>query len=303
MIFLAFLLFACLASTFHMGAQVVKVSDSFFFVGFRMILAGLLMLSYLFFFNKKYFKIQRKDLWLFVQFTLSLIFLSYNLEFLGMRYLNPSKACLFFSMTPFITVIFERFIFSTKITFKKFIGLVIGILGYAPLVMAKTVGAESTVAHVAFFSWPELIMLGSVVCYSYGWIVMKELSQVKQYSPILINGVGMFSGGVATMVMALSQPLFFNVGPLVTNWPLFLTFTLLMIFVANIIGYNLYGYLLRFYSATFMSLLGFVAPLFSALIGYTLGTEVLTWHFFVSAITVFIGLIIFHQDELVEVTN
>jgi drug/metabolite transporter (DMT)-like permease len=73
---------------------------------------------------------------------------------------------------------------------------------------------------------------------------------------------------------------------------------LLLIAISNLICYNLYGYLLKKYSVTFVSFAGFITPLFTALFGWWYLGEVVTWPFYVSAIIVFAGLCIFNQEEL-----
>ena len=56
--------------------------------------------------------------------------------------------------------------------------------------------------------------------------------------------------------------------------------------------------LLKKYSATFMSFTSFLSPLFAALYGWAFFQEIISWHFYVSAVIVFTGLYIFYQDEL-----
>ncbi|MCV5950917.1 DMT family transporter, partial [Escherichia coli] len=62
--------------------------------------------------------------------------------------------------------------------------------------------------------------------------------------------------------------------------------------------YNLYGTLLKRYSATFMSFAGFTTPLFTALFGWLVLGEIVTWPFYVSFCIVLLGLVLFDQEEL-----
>jgi drug/metabolite transporter (DMT)-like permease len=64
----------------------------------------------------------------------------------------------------------------------------------------------------------------------------------------------------------------------------------------------LYGYLLKKYTATFLAFAGFLGPLFSAFYGWLFLSEVITWHFYLSAVLVFAGLYMFYKHEL-EVTG
>lgn len=71
-----------------------------------------------------------------------------------------------------------------------------------------------------------------------------------------------------------------------------------MTLISNIICYNLYGYLLTKYSATFLSLAGLITPLFASLFGWYFLNEQITWHFYMSIFLFSIGLFIFYQEEI-----
>jgi len=59
----------------------------------------------------------------------------------------------------------------------------------------------------------------------------------------------------------------------------------------------MYGYLLKQYSATFLSFAGFSTPLFAALFGWLFLSELVTFHFFVALGLLTVGLGIFYRDE------
>jgi drug/metabolite transporter (DMT)-like permease len=126
--------------------------------------------------------------------------------------------------------------------------------------------------------------------------LLKQLVNENGYSPFTANGLSMVTGGVMALVHS----------SLVESWdPIpvtairpFLDCMLLLILISNLICYNLYGYLLRRYSVTFISFAGFITPLFTALFGWFYLGEVVTWPFYVSAAIVFIGLFTFNQEEL-----
>ena len=77
-------------------------------------------------------------------------------------------------------------------------------------------------------------------------------------------------------------------------------YVLLLILVANIIFYNFYGFLLKKYTPTFLSLVGLLCPLFTALLGWVFLGETVTWIFFLSLAVVMLGAYIFYKDELQE---
>jgi len=144
---------------------------------------------------------------------------------------------------------------------------------------------------------------------------MKKLTNVRGYSPVFINGIGMLGGGLLALVTSflwektpriygaeslgyLDKILPITVSPEVAGYIMFFWYTLLLIIIGNIIAYNLYGYLLTYYSATFLSFAGFTTPLFAALLGWLLLNEHITWHFFSTIIIVSFGLYLFYKEDL-----
>jgi drug/metabolite transporter (DMT)-like permease len=112
----------------------------------------------------------------------------------------------------------------------------------------------------------------------------------------MANGLSMLAGGVMALV---NSAIVEDWNPIpVTEVRPFVDCMLLLILISNMICYNLYGFLLKRYSVTFVSFAGFITPLFTALFGWFWLGEVVTWPFYVSAIIVLAGLFVFNQEEL-----
>jgi drug/metabolite transporter (DMT)-like permease len=71
-----------------------------------------------------------------------------------------------------------------------------------------------------------------------------------------------------------------------------------LILLSNIIVYNLYGWLLNFYSISFIACAGFLSPLFGALYGRIFLKESLGSQHIIAMIGITIGLYLFFHDEL-----
>lgn len=208
----------------------------------------------------------------------------------------------------------KLFLLGEYLTLKKGIGLIIGFLGFMPILLATT-PQEQLAGSVWWLSLPELSLLGAVFCASYGWIVVKQI-QNRGYHTVMINSLTMTAAGVAAFVTSLiveglpiitppeaclsaSAPRLCElVTPYGAGVLIFVGYTIVLVIIANVIAFNLYGYLLSIYSATFISFAGFVTPLFAALFGWIFLGETIGWHFILSMIIVFWGLLLFYQEEL-----
>lgn len=291
------LLYALFASIFTVAKTGLNYVQPLFLVGSRMMLAGMILLAYQFFIKKENFLFDRITWIRLILLALFNIYLTNIFEFWGLKYLTSFKTCFIYSLSPFLSALFSYFLFVEKLTKRKWLGLFIGFTGFIPILLHHTSYEEET-GNLFFFSWAELSVMMAAICSVYGWIVLKQLVNEHQLSPATANGVTMFGGGL----LALSHSFFTeNWNPLpVSNYGVFFECTLLLIIISNLICYNLYGTLLKRYSATFMSFAGFTTPLFSALFGWLFLGEEVTWPFYASFSIVFIGLLIFDKDELKE---
>lgn len=293
--FYVILLYALFASVFTIAKTGLEYSQPLFLVGSRMFLAGIILVGYQAWIKKQTFQFNRQTWWRIIRLAAFNIYLTNAFEFWGLRYLTSFKTCFIYSLCPFLSALFCYVLFSDKLTYKKWLGLGLGFLGFLPILISQTT-AEEQAGHFLFFSWAELAVMCAAICSVYGWIVLKQLVKENELSPLSANGLSMLIGGI----MALGHSfLVENWDPIpVTNLSVYTKCTVLLIIISNLICYNLYGYLLKRYSPTFVSFAGFTTPLFTALFGWVFLDEVITWPFYVSFAIVFCGLFLFDQEEL-----
>ncbi len=306
---LVILLYLLFASTFTLGKAALSYVSPFLFIGIRMMLGGSMLLAYYTLRGKERTTIKFADYLLFARIILFHIFCAYTLEFWALEYVTSAKACLLYNLSPFVTALLCYFLRNERLTSKQICGLIIGFLGFIPILIAQT-PLEKIGWHFGFLSCYEIALIASVVSSAYGWMMVKKLMD-KNYSLVLINGIGMTGGGILALLLSLVKEGL----PIVKNVPVVLpqlvdrfglmgeqfimlgVYSFALVLIANIIGYNLYGYLLSRYSATFLSFAGFMTPLFAALLGRIFLNEQVTWHFFATMICVVFGLYLFHEKK------
>lgn len=306
---LVILLYLLFASTFTIGKAALSYVSPFLFIGIRMILAGGMLLTYYVYSSKQRISIKKADYSLFGQIILFHIFCAYTLEFWALQYVTCAKACLLYNLSPFITAILCYFLRNERLAFRQVCGLIIGFLGFIPILIAQT-PLEQFGWHVGFLSSYEMALIFSVFSSAYGWMIVKKLLD-KRYSLLLINGISMTGGGILAFILSLIKEGL----PTIKNAPITIPsivevigvggehmvmlgiYTFGLVLIANIIGYNLYGYLLSRYSATFLSFAGFMTPLYAALLGWVFFGEKVTWHFFATMMLVVFGLYLFYEKK------
>lgn len=295
---LVILLFALFASLFTLSKTALEFSEPFFLIGSRMTLAGVLLLTHQFFFNRQSFKIKKAHILPLVMLGLVSIYITNIAEIWGIQYMSSAKACLIYSLSPFIAALFAYWILKERLTSKKWIGLCIGFVGLTPILFTQSNSSELA-KDLLFFSWAELALVTAVFASVYGWILLKKIINEFRYTPIMANGISMLIGGVLALVHSYVSGESWAPFPILHDkYAAFIECALWMTLISNVVCYNLYGYLLKRFSATFMSLAGLVTPLFASLFGWYFLNEVITWHFFASMALFSVGLAIFYQEEL-----
>lgn len=290
---LILLLHALFGVSYIIGKQILTYSEPIFLTGSRMFISGGILLIYQYFYAHEEFHFKKSHIKYYVQITFFGIYITYMLRYSALKDLPVSKATFLFNLAPFVSSLYSYFFFKEVMSRKQWFGLIIGFLGLVPILLSSS-PMEKIKGEFFFISLQEFYVILSVILHSYSWILIRQLVREKSYSPIMINGITMFSGGLLAL---LTSPITEGFFPIRQHGPFWLLLAL-SIGISNIICHNIYGYLLKKYTATFMSFTGFLGPLFAAFYGWLFLHDTLTWNYFLSTIIVLSGLYLFYQDEL-----
>lgn len=293
--FFVLLLYAMFGSVFVTAKFGLQFTQPIFLVGSRMFLAGVILLAYQYWKHGERLQFNSRGWAKIFLLAICNIYLTNIFELWGLQFLSSSKTCLIYGLSPFLSALFAYLIFSEKVSWRKWLGLAIGCLGLLPSLLQDS-GQEGLTGSIFGFSWAEIAVLLATVCSVFGWILLQQLVRDEGCSPLTANGLSMLIGGsVALLHSRLVET--WDPYPFTQFIPFFEA-TVLLLVVSNLICYNLYGFLLKRYSATFMSFAGSTTPYFAALFGWIILGETITWTFFLSTVVVFGGLLIFYQEEL-----
>lgn len=287
----------CLAAGFTFGKAALSYMNPLLFIACRMIIAGVFLGGYQYFAKKEALAIKAKDVWLFAGICFLHIYVSYSLEYIALQYVSAAKACLLFNLSPFFSAFFASIGSYEIMTPYKWLGLAIGFIGMLPIMVESSM-TEALSGMIGFLSYAELMLLGSIASAAIGWILMRKLVHGSNYSPVTINGLSMFIGGC----LALLSSLFYEGTPRILvegqyAWLTAFFYVGLLILLCNVISYNLYAFLLKRYTATFLSFTSFTTPLFAAILSALFFKELPSQWFFVSVAIVGVGLYIFYKEE------
>jgi len=297
MTWLIALLYATWSSSFAIGKMMLDYTTPFFLTSARMLLAGMLMIGYLAVRKRSSFRLNRTQ-WLSIGFLgFFSIFITNILEFWGLQYLTAAKTCFIYSLSPFFAALFSYIHFKEKMNLRKWIGMIIGICGMIPVFMTQT-GSEELFNAFSFFTWPTLAIAGAALFSIYGWVILRLIVKDHEISPVMANGSSMLIGGTMAMVGSLFIDSWNPIPVAAGHFSPFIAGTLFMTVLYNILCYNFYGLLLKRYTATFLSFMGLLSPIFASITGWIFLGEQLSWQIFVSTGIVSCGLWIVYQSEL-----
>lgn len=295
--FLIVFLFATWSSVFTLGRMTVTHCPPLFLTSSRMILSGLIIIGYLLIRKQNPFKLKKNQIFPIILLAILSMYLTNALEFWGLQYISAGKTCFIYSLTPFFAAFFSYLHFNEKMNLRKWIGMIIGFMGVVPAIFIQT-GTESSIGGLGFISWAELAIVGATIFSVYGWVLLRILVKNSSLSPLVANGCSMLLGGI----LALIHSLFVDSW---TPFPVssghvsgFIQGTLLMTFISNIFCYNLYGFLLKKYTATFLSFVGLLSPLFASLSEWLILKQPPSLTILGSSSIIFLGLWIVYQEEL-----
>lgn len=290
-------MYATWSSIFSLGKMALENSPPIFLIGFRMVFAGVILLTWLFIEDRSRLKIGKKQILPLTALAVFSIYLTNILEFWGLQYLSAAKTCFIYGLSPFFAAIFSYIYFREKVNMRKLLGIIIGFSGFVPVLMMQT-GSENLLSAFSVFSWPELAIMGAAIFSVYGWVLLRIIVKNQTLSPMYANGYSMLIGGIMAFVHSFFTDSWNPVPIASGHFMPCLQKIVLMTLISNIFCYNLYGFMLKKYTATFLSFMGLLSPIFASLISWIILGETPSWVILLSTTFVSLGLFIVYQAEL-----
>lgn len=279
-----------LASTYTIGKAATVIVKPLFFIGIAMTCSGCLLLAWCW--NKSLLcAIRSIDRGAFLQLAIYQVYLPYAIDFYIAQYVSSSKWALIHATTPFATALLSWFLLQESLTLKKCWGLSIGLLGIALTFMQQNIQSVSGGSVIVL---PELVLVCSMLAYSYSWIFIQKFTS--HYNLFFINGIITFLGGA----LALASSVIFE--SCIWECPIYKPYSFMLLLLIKIgiviIGFPLYTYLLKQYSVTFLAFSSFLEPIFVAFLGWLFFSEVISIYFVIACIFLTFGLYMFYKEEL-----
>lgn len=291
------LMFALWSSVFPLAKLTLLHTTPLFLTAVRMLLAGLILLGFLAIRRKISLRLTPRQLCSIGLYALLSIYLANAFEFWSVQHQSAAKTCFLYSLSPFLTAFFSYWHFGERMNARKWLGMLIGFLGIVPVISLQT-GAEGLIGGIFCFSWPELAMIAANICSVYGWVLLRLLVKGSDVSPSFANGAGMLIGGCFALIHSLAIDSWQPVPIAAGHFSSFVQGTLIMTVISNILCYNLYGYMLRHFTATLMSFMGLLSPIFASIASWIFIGEAPSPVIFLSTAVVASGLWLIYSAEI-----
>ena len=292
---LAVLMYVLWSTIFPLTKLTLVHAPPLFLTGTRMAIAGLILLAFLAIRNRSSVKNSFKQLFPVAILALFSVYLANVFECWGLQHLTAAKTCFIFSMGPFFSALFSYIHFKEVMNRRKWIGMLIGFAGILPVLYMQK-GGDELLTSIPLFSWPEISVMAASLCAVYGWVILRKI--VMDVSPTLANGWSMLIGGGFALVHSLFSENWTPIPVAQADWLNFSQMVLIMIFISNLLCYNLYGALLKRYTATLLSFLGLFSPIFASLSSWAILGEPLSVTIFLSTGILLFGLWMVYSAEL-----
>jgi drug/metabolite transporter (DMT)-like permease len=244
------------ASAFSVAKLAIADCPPLIVLTARFLLAGVVILGAAALFGVR-LSLSRRELLLFALLGIANQAVYLGLSYVGIRSTSSGLAALVISANPVLTAVLAVAFLDERMTWRKAIGLLLGLGGVAFVVESRMAGGVDHPIGVA-------LLLAALVSLVAGTILYKKLAP--SGGLWVGNGVQSLAAGLATLPFAFA---FENVGDIVPSWRLAASLAYLALFV-SIFAYLLWFHLLNVSGATAASSYHFMMPPLGMLFGWLL---------------------------------
>jgi drug/metabolite transporter (DMT)-like permease len=202
--------------------------------------------------------LSRRDLLLFAFLGIANQAVFLGLSYVGIRSTSSGLAALIISANPVLTAILAVAFLNERMTWRKAMGLLLGLAGVAFVIESRIAGGVDQPVGIVFLFAALVSLVGGTILY-------------KKFAPSggglwVGNGVQSLAAGLATLPFAVACE---SVGDIVPSWRLAGSLAYLALFV-SIFAYLLWFHLLNVSGATAASSYHFMMPPLGLLFGWLL---------------------------------
>jgi drug/metabolite transporter (DMT)-like permease len=260
--------------------------------GIRMGFAGILTIGYQWLANKNELKIKIADIGYFI--TTCFIHMSINFisETYALQHLSSLTTSMVYLLTPIFSSIIDYILNNNKLTYQQ---VILVILGTAlSLCMIFINNSDSTQIDKNILSYALLLI--SIASSTLAWYRIKKLIN-EGYSLITINGYSALISCFFSFLIIISSYSGQSLKALFMVQNTTLLSIALLAIIGNIIGYSLYGILLKYYSITTIFLADATVPCITAYYNFIFFNRLLRKNYIVFFILFVIFMQLFNYYE------
>lgn len=254
-----------------------------------------IMLVFIFFFPKGYFRIQKRDLLTFVLAGLFGSVFNIFFFFIGIQHTSATSSQAIFTVSPVMTALLAHFILHEKIKTMQFIGVFIALIGAIMVALRSILETGNLNLGSTFGNFLVFLAALSWV----GYILYSKRLSKKGYSPITITSYSFVVALLAFLPLALWENLkdsswVYSLGP--NGW--------VGIFYqgifASVLAFLAYQTGLKLTSAFTAGVILYLNPIVTTLVAVPVLGEQITTPFIIGATLIIVGSFIATQLEFVK---
>lgn len=231
----------------------------------------------------------KPDIWKFYAVTAAGIAPNFLLVYWASLWINSGLISVLFSLTPFVTALLSYFWLGKNIfTLQRVIALLIAVAGLMVIFSNQLAMTDN------FAIYGIVAMLMSIICFA---ISSTWLQKMGATVPVLHTTTGGLCFSVPPL--ALCWWLFDGGLPFDVSWRGGFSLLYLSI-VGSLIGFYLFYFLLHRISATVVTTVGMISPIFALMLGLAFAGEEMTAKLLIGAAMVLCGLALYHVRSFIK---
>ena len=248
----------------------------------RFLIVCIIFLILLFFIPRYFSKLQKKDILpITILGFFGVIVYHFGLNY-GEQYISPAIASLIIATIPIQIIIFARILLKEKITLKKFIGIIIALLG---VLIISIWGKPEVEFEFEYYFGVIAILIAAIMAALYT-IAGKKL--LERYNGLSLTVYAMLFGSIG-LIPFLSQSLINEVLTMTSRaW----SAVIFLGVFSTVIGYVIWYVALKIKSASEISIYLYATPVISTIISYFWFKDNITFMFIIGGFLVLTGLFI-----------